>query len=380
MKTVRRPARRLFRQAFLDASVPAGTDPLSRNAESNPRCVHDSQHSLLAAFWLRSQQNFQYHVGSSATHDAAGFERSSFKRPFGRLQWGKRHNCGSIAGAARLGRPRLPVVTFSIGYQLSPTQPVTRRLKAAPTASGQSVQVESPPPDVSKWYCFASEVLARKVRAKQSLSPHHRVSDTDEHRVPRKMYRMVRQAFSQSSLSLLALAFEMAFVPKKGVYSEHFEGWYQQAPLQFHHNAMTRAKLKAHLVLEESSPWTFVPRKSRKGEKETPRELRSFGLAQLVDLHTKEAGDRRKRAATGSSSSAAQRLGGPNLTRLAALGTRPFTAILTTDIGSLQQLRSIQGAYRTELLWLQHRTSHIIGTGRQDQGTTERLSISAKFA
>ena len=32
-------------------------------------------------------------------------------------------------------------VTFSTGYQLSPTQPVTRRSKAAPIASRQSVQV-----------------------------------------------------------------------------------------------------------------------------------------------------------------------------------------------------------------------------------------------
>ena len=34
------------------------------------------------------------------------------------------------------------------GYELSPTQLVTRRSKAAPTASAQPVQVKSPPPHV----------------------------------------------------------------------------------------------------------------------------------------------------------------------------------------------------------------------------------------
>ena len=45
--------------------------------------------------------------------------------------------------------PGPEAVTFSTGYQLSPTQPVTRRSKAAPPASGQTVSVKSPPPNVS---------------------------------------------------------------------------------------------------------------------------------------------------------------------------------------------------------------------------------------
>ena len=84
-------ARRGFRRAFLNASVFAGTDSFSRNVESDLGCVNNCQRFLLAAFWLRPQQSFPSHVGSSNalrdghphTAPQAGFERSS-KRPSGR--------------------------------------------------------------------------------------------------------------------------------------------------------------------------------------------------------------------------------------------------------------------------------------------------------
>ena len=64
------------------------------------------------------------------------------------------HSAGSIAGTEWEDLPtdRWPgpeAVTFCNEYQLSPTQPVTRRSKAAPIASGQIVHVTSQPPNVS---------------------------------------------------------------------------------------------------------------------------------------------------------------------------------------------------------------------------------------
>ena len=53
-------------------------------------------------------------------------------------------------------------VTFSTEYQLSPTQPMTLR-KAASIVSGQTVQVKSPPPNVS------GGTASLMNRAKQSL-------------------------------------------------------------------------------------------------------------------------------------------------------------------------------------------------------------------
>ena len=66
----------------------------------------------------------------------------------------KGRHTGSVIRAATLERfpnrtlPGPDAVTFSTDNQLSPTQPVTRRVKAAPTIPGQSVRLGSPPPNV----------------------------------------------------------------------------------------------------------------------------------------------------------------------------------------------------------------------------------------
>ena len=112
----------IFRPLFHSSS-------LSRNAESNPTCVNDSQRSLLAAFWLRSQQNFPSHVGSSeavgggCTQRAAGFGRSSI---------GLQEQPDS-EGAPADRWPGPQAVTFDTGCQLSPKQLVTRRQLLLPS-------------------------------------------------------------------------------------------------------------------------------------------------------------------------------------------------------------------------------------------------------
>ena len=168
-ETVRKPARRLFWQAFLNSSVPAGTDSISRHAESDPRCVTDSQRSLLAAFWLRPQQNFPYHVGSSEPlgdgypHSAPqGSSAPHASGPTGANSKRKGYSSGGTATAARLGRPpngpvvQAPeVVAFSAGCQLSPTQPVTRRSKGS-TNCFWPVSASKIAAKRLKWYCFVS--------------------------------------------------------------------------------------------------------------------------------------------------------------------------------------------------------------------------------
>ena len=79
-----------------------------------------------------------------------------------------------------------------------------------------------------------------------------------------------------------------------------------------------------------------------------------------------------------------------NSTRLAQLGTRSVgsqaslevetrsvgfqSSVFTTDLGTLQQWRSVQGAYRLESQGLQHRINFIIEETGKEPGAAERQS------
>ena len=153
--------------------------------------------------------------------------------PAGANNGRKRHNTGSIARAAGLGKTIQQIVgqdpkpsPSAMNSSFPQCGPMTWRSKAAQIPSGQTVQV----------------------------------------------HKLVREASFQSSLSHLALARDMAEIPQKGTKSGQPEEWYQQPPLHFHRYAEPRAKLKAEQV-RKSSSWTSIPRKEAREAKEATQEV-----------------------------------------------------------------------------------------------------------
>ena len=112
--------------------------------------VLGKKRSLLAAFWFRFKLKVLSHGGTAQTlrggrpRGAGGFV-PCLSRPRSGHHERERRDPGGNAGAARLGGP-LAGSLANAEYQLSPTQLVARRSKAAPTPLAPSVQVKSPPP------------------------------------------------------------------------------------------------------------------------------------------------------------------------------------------------------------------------------------------
>ena len=156
---------------------------------------------------------------------------------------------GRLPPAERWPGPE--AVTFSTEYQLLPTQPLTRRSKAAPVASGQTVQVKSPPPNVSGGTASlmrtAQNSHFRRAPALRTTLRQMQTSTWSQ-----KGCRNSRvKPFFQSSRSLLALARGMADIAQKEGKSEQPGGWYQPP--------IPRSSTKLNCFLESSS-WTFIPR------------------------------------------------------------------------------------------------------------------------
>ena len=131
-KNYQKARKKSFKRAFLDAPVPA-------RFSFSERRKHPRVCGQLSTFFGRSisalPKPWERWI---PTQGVAGFERSSFRQP-----------CGRLPGAARLGRPPQQNVGQdpkpSPSVQLSPTQPMTRRSKG----SSDCFWAESPPPNVS---------------------------------------------------------------------------------------------------------------------------------------------------------------------------------------------------------------------------------------
>ena len=120
-----------------------------QRAEIIPTIVLGNQQPLPVAFWFRCKQKVLSHVKPPEPWemDAAYSSPALCTDPER-----ERRDLGGNAGAPRLGGP-MPDCwpgpepgKFNAGYPLSPTQPVARRSKAAPTTLAQPVHVKSPPP------------------------------------------------------------------------------------------------------------------------------------------------------------------------------------------------------------------------------------------
>ena len=108
-------------------------------------CAIQNTWYLLAALWLRDQQNHSSHVGTVETLGAGSIDTASEGTRIQTALWAPTMNeKDAISEAVQEQQdwedsppPRWP---GDVDFQLSPTQPVVRRAKAAPV-----VQVKSPP-------------------------------------------------------------------------------------------------------------------------------------------------------------------------------------------------------------------------------------------
>ena len=141
--------------------------------------MHGNQRPSPAAFWLRNKQKVLSHVGPVKTLGSrpqctppAGPCIADPNRPLGTIHERERCDLRGNARTAGLGRPTATgpdAGNNNADFQLSPTQPVSRRSKAASTVSAQPLQVKSPPPDVS------GRTVAQASLEPDS-SPHHVIS------------------------------------------------------------------------------------------------------------------------------------------------------------------------------------------------------------
>ena len=137
--------------------------------------------------------------------------------------WQRHRNSQTLKiSQQNVGQGRMsPPSAQSTGFR--PTQPMTRRSKAPPIASGQPVQVKSPHPNVSggtaSYMTAAQNSHFRRV-------PTLRTIDVLTNTWSQKCCTNSRiKAFFQSSHSL-ALTRGMAANPQKEGKSEQPEGWY----------------------------------------------------------------------------------------------------------------------------------------------------------
>ena len=202
-----------------------------------------AQHFGSVAAKLLAHVSSHHAMGDGYPYKAPqGFERSSFTQPCERLHWEKNALSEALLEQPDCEEPsadRWPghePVTFSTEYQLSPTQPMTLR-KAASIVSGQTVQVKSPPPNVS------GGTASLMNRAKQSLRTI--LGQIQTSTLPRKgCTKLACQAFFQSSLPLLLSLWQ---INHKRVKSEQPEGWYQLAPIHFHQTRRVQHQLQSSI-------------------------------------------------------------------------------------------------------------------------------------
>ena len=223
------------------------------------------------------------------THGAAGIElllQAALRAP---TKGEKDTILEGIAQAARLGRP------LSGSFARSRSRHLQHRIPAFANAASDAALKGSAncfwPDSASKiaaaerfgWYSIVNEN-----RVKQSLSPHH-FADTDKHLVTERLHKLVCQASFQPRRFLLALACDMADVPRKGPTTSSLRDVTSRHFCTF---TTVPAKLEAQLTQQKRRSWTFKPRNEAKEEKEAPQELRPVLPSSWTFTHTKEAGDR----------------------------------------------------------------------------------------
>ena len=243
------------------AAVPAAIDSVSRSVENNSGCVDNCQRSLAAAFWFRSQHSFWPHVrspqavGNGSPHKAS---QGSSAPPSGSLVGAhsgrKRYSAGSVTRAVRLERSPSRTLDRTRSRHLQHRIPAfanaasDKALQGSPNCFRPVCASEIAAAERYWWrYCIVNENCAKQSLSSSASTTPHLASDTDKQLVIERL-QLTCQAFFQSSYSLLALAHDMADIPQEDGKSERPGGWYQLAPVHFHHHAESRVKHKAQLI------------------------------------------------------------------------------------------------------------------------------------
>ena len=205
-------------------------------------------------------------------------------------------------------------------HQISPTQPMPRRVKAAPTTGSTSGITAA---ERFWWYNDIVECRAKQSPSSRVSVAHHLTPGTHCHPDTLGSERAARQAYSQPNISFLTICNSMARRRQSFGKRGQPEEWYPQAAAHFRGCAKASFLQEAEFVKKGSS-WTFTPKKIRTSS------------AQAKESTTRLAAQSSNQKSTKN-----------------IIGTR--TSVFTTDLGPLQQWRSIQAAYGVALQRVQHR-------------------------
>ena len=195
--------------SFAKPVTSAGTGFTPQHAESNSTSVLGDRRPSPAAFWLRNEQKVLSHVGSAKTlgigppsASPAGPCIAYLSRPLGTDHERERRDLSDWEDAPPVRWPGPDSGNLNADFQLSPTQPVARRSKAAPTVSAQPVQVRSPPP-------YASNSTVAQVSLESSSPPldiTSRLLPTCAWTQKDHTYKCVKLLFSQDILCCFVCA------------------------------------------------------------------------------------------------------------------------------------------------------------------------------
>ena len=125
--------------------------------------------------------------------------------------------------------PGPDAVTLSTDCQLSPTQPMTRRVKGSPTTPGQPVQVKSPPPNVTGGTAQNSHF--HRAPALRTISRHILTNSWSQEGCTNSL---VKPLSNQAIPFCHRYAAWQTSTENKQI-CEQPDAWYQQAPSHFHH-------------------------------------------------------------------------------------------------------------------------------------------------